>query len=48
MPDHEKEELLREIEKGLEHSRNIIAQINEVLAQRQAKFRASRLAAAAL
>ena len=47
MADHEKEELLRQIEKGLEHSRKIIAQINEALAQRQASLRALRLAASA-
>jgi hypothetical protein len=34
MPDHEKEKLLREIEKGLEHSRKIIAQIDKVLTER--------------
>jgi hypothetical protein len=34
MPDDEKEELLREIEKGLERSREIIAQIDKLLAQR--------------
>ena len=34
MPDHEKEKLLREVEKGLMHSREIIGQIDKVLAQR--------------
>ena len=33
MPDHEKEKLLREVEKGLMHSREIIGQINKFLAQ---------------
>jgi hypothetical protein len=34
MPDHEKEKLLREVEEGLKHSREIIGQIDKVLAQR--------------
>jgi len=34
MPDHEKEKLLREVEKGLMHSREITCQIDKILAQR--------------
>jgi hypothetical protein len=46
MPVHEREladranaELLRQIEESLAHSRDVIAQINEVLAQRYANLR---------
>jgi hypothetical protein len=35
-------ELLRQIEKGLPHSRDVIAQINEVLAQRYANLQRVR------
>jgi hypothetical protein len=52
MPVYERElieqanaELLRQIEESLTRSRGFIAQINEVLAQRHANLRASRLAA---
>ena len=46
MPVHERQlaerasaELLRQIEESLERSRDVIAQINEVLAQRHANLR---------
>ena len=42
MPDHEKEKLLREVEKGLMHSREIIGQIDKVLAQRSRLLLAAR------
>jgi len=42
MPDHEKEKLLREVEKGLMHSREIICQIDKVLAQRNRLLLAAR------
>jgi uncharacterized coiled-coil protein SlyX len=48
MPIHERElaeranaELLRQIEERLAHSRDVIAQINEVLGQRHANLRRS-------
>jgi hypothetical protein len=47
---HEKEsakranaELLQKIEEGLAHSREVIAQINELLAQRHARVRPVKL-----
>ena len=40
-------ELLRQIEERLARSREVIAQINEAVAQRHANLRASRLAAPA-
>jgi len=42
MPDHEKEKLLREVEKGLMRSREIIGQIDKVLAQRSRQLLAAR------
>jgi len=42
MPDHEKEKLLREIEKGLMRSREIICEIDKVLAQRSRLLLAAR------
>jgi hypothetical protein len=42
MPDREKEKLLREVEKGLMHSREIICQIDKVLAQRSRLLLAAR------
>jgi hypothetical protein len=42
MPDHEKEKLLREVEEGLEHSREIIGQIDKVRAQRNQLFLTAR------
>jgi len=49
MPVHERElaerapaELLRQIEKSLAHSRDIIAEINEILAQRYANLQRAR------
>jgi hypothetical protein len=42
MPDHELEKLLREVEKGLMHSREIIGQIDKVVAQRSRLLLAAR------
>jgi len=42
MPDHEKEKLLREVEKGLMHSREIIGQIDKVITQRSRLLLAAR------
>jgi hypothetical protein len=49
MPVHERElaeranaELLRQIEESLAHSRDVIAQIDELLAQRYANLRSVR------
>jgi hypothetical protein len=43
MSDYEKEKLLRAIEEGLENSRRIIVQIDELLAQRNQLILARRL-----
>ena len=43
MANHEKEKLLREIEEGLKHSREIIGQIDKVLAQRSRMLSQRRL-----
>jgi hypothetical protein len=50
MPAHERQlaeranaELLRQIEESLAHSRDVIAQINEALAQRHAKQQPCRV-----